>query len=118
MPERKGRKRRQVRVRGDDAPHRIAVQGAAVGTPAPPARAQTSAEDSIPALRARYAGFIVAMLTLMIGILTLAQGVVGDYGVADAALRIGAGAVLIVIALVVGALALVPGRIAAWLRRG
>jgi hypothetical protein len=117
MPERKGRKRKPVRVRRDDESPRIAVQGETERTPASPARPQTEADASIPALRARYAGFIVAMLTLMIGTLTLAQGVVGDYGVADAALRIGAGAVLIVIALVVGALALVPGRIAAWLRR-
>jgi hypothetical protein len=115
MPERKGRRRKQVRARRDDDSPRVAVQSGPRRTPAPP---QTPAEASIPALRARYAGFIVAMLTLMIGTLTLAQGIVGDYGVADAALRIGAGAVLIVIALVVGALALVPGRIAAWLRRG
>ena len=117
MPERKGRRRKQVRTRRDDDSPRVAVQSEPRLATASPARPPTETEASIPALRARYAGFIVAMLTLMIGILTLAQGVVGDYGVADAALRIGAGAVLNVIALVVGALALVPGRIAAWLRR-
>jgi len=116
MPERKGRKRKPARVRRDDAMP-AAAPPPTERTPAPSARPQTPAEASIPALRARYAGFIVAVLTLMIGTLTLAQGIVGDYGVADAALRIGAGAALIVIALVVGALALVPGRIAAWLRR-
>jgi hypothetical protein len=116
MPERKGRKRKFARARRDDATP--AAPRATERTAAPPSQPETPAEASIPALRARYAGFIVAVLTLMIGTLTLAQGVVGDYSAADAALRIGAGAVLILIAIVIGVLALVPGRVAAWLRRG
>ncbi|MDP9235839.1 MAG: hypothetical protein M3P30_00320 [Chloroflexota bacterium] len=120
MPERKGRKHKSQRTRrvSGDPPAPVssadprAIEGAAI-----PRRTQLASDSTIPALRARYAGFIVALLTLTIGILTIAQGLAGDYGVSDAALRMGAGIALIVVALIIGVLVLVPQRIAAWLRR-
>lgn len=120
MPERKGRKRKSQRARrisGETAPSSAEGDMNTPERAASPPRTPQASDNSIPALRARYAGFIVAVLTLTIGILTLAQGLVGDYGVADASLRIGAGIALILVALVIGVLALIPGRIAAWLRR-
>ena len=118
MPERKGRKRRAGRERRGSG---SVATGEARETPT--VRTSTSTGQakpigsSIPALRVRYFAFIVAVLTLFLGILTLAQGVLGDYATADAALRIGAGIILIAVALVIGVLALFPARIAARLRR-
>jgi hypothetical protein len=121
MPERKGRKRRSQRARrvsGDGTAPSVEGGMRIAERAASPQRKEPQASDSsIPALRARYAGFIVAVLTMTIGILTLSQGLVGNYATSDAALRIGAGIVLILVALVIGLLTLVPGRIAAWLRR-
>ena len=121
MPERKGRRRRPQRTRrvsGDPSePGADKAARASERATEPPATVRETNENTIPALRARYLGFIVAVLTLTIGVLTLAQGLVGDYGAADAALRVGAGGALIIVALVIGVLALIPGRIAAWLRR-
>lgn len=117
MPEHRGRKRKPARTRRDDTTPRAALP-ATDGVTMQPPRSQTAAKDSIPALRARYAGFIVAVLTLMIGTFTLAQGVVGGNGTMSAALSIGAGVLLILIALVLGVLVLAPERVAAWLRRG
>lgn len=124
MPERKGRKRRPNRERRAAAdfetrPH--AGEAFEDGTAVPvrgETRGASSPDASIPALRVRYFAFIVAVLTLMLGVLTLAQGITGTYGTADAALRIGAGVLLLVVAMVIGVLALVPARVAAWLRRG
>jgi hypothetical protein len=119
VPDRKGRKRKAQRARrtaGEgilpNAENDALDRTGSATTPG--AKGDAS---SIPALRARYAGFLVAVLTLTIGVLTLEEGLIGDYSAADAALRIGAGIALIVVALVIGVLALVPARVAGWLRR-
>ncbi len=122
MPERKGRKRRPSRERHSfaDAASRTSADDAGLAErPAPRNEARAVAADaSIPALRVRYFAFIVAVLTLMLGVLTLAQGITGTDRTADAALRIGAGVLLIVVAVVIAVLSLAPARVAAWLRRG
>ena len=121
MPERKGRKRKPSRARRDVSPG--APPESSVIRDSTPAReritspAVTPAESSIPALRVRYAAFIVATLTLMIGVLTTVQGLTGDHATLDRTALVATGIALVLLALVIGALALVPERIAAWLRR-
>ena len=122
MPERKGRKRKPQRLRRDgdsstaiDAV--VASAGAHVRERSAAQREASSPESTIPALRARYAGFIVAMLTLMIGAVTAAQGITGDHAAPDKLALIATGIALILLAGIIGALALIPARIAAWLRR-
>lgn len=119
MPERKGRKRKAQRSRRADA-NGTAVDASAAARRrerSSPPRETSAPESTIPALRARYAGFIVAMLTLMIGALTAAQGITGDHAAPDELALIATGIALILLAGIIGALALIPARIAAWLRR-
>lgn len=118
MPGRKGRKRKPQRARRESAGTPPDGAVASAGTRATSSSRNASPpESTIPALRVRYAAFIVAVLTLMIGALTAAQGITGDHGTPDELALIATGVALIVLALIIGALALVPGRIAAWLRR-
>ncbi len=112
MPEKRGRKRRQrERRHGEPGESRTM----APPTPSPPpngARPRPPASEDLPKLRVRFAGFVLALLTLFIGILTAAQGIIGG-GSTGAILTFVTGAALVVLAIVIGALTLVPERVRA-----
>ena len=114
MPEKKGRKRRpRERRHGEPAVPRTDASPAAArngDTPHP-------ISGELPSLRVRYAGFVLGLLTLFIGIVTFADAFTGGRGGVDFVMRLAAGAALILLALIIAALTLVPERIRAFLRR-
>ncbi|MBI5283476.1 MAG: hypothetical protein HY874_00135 [Chloroflexi bacterium] len=112
MPEKKGRKRRPQRERRTSTP-----PGPARTAAAPPATARpTATEPSLPAMRVRYAGLVLALLTGFIGILTAAQAFQGASGPNFLMLLV-AGVLLVALALVIGVLALAPERVRALFQR-
>lgn len=117
MPERKGRRRKPVRsARSGAAPATTREAGAAPRpgpVPTPPSR-----DAATPELRVRFSAAFVAVLTLVLAALTIAQPLTGDHSVAGAVLLVAVGIVLLLIALVLAVLAAVPGRVASRLRRG
>ena len=111
MPPKKGRKRRtRDRRQGDPGEARAANTSPA----ADQATLPTSSE--LPKLRVRMAGFVLAVVTLFVGILTAAQGVSGGMS-ANSAILIATGGLLIALAIVIGALTLVPDRVRKLLAR-
>jgi hypothetical protein len=109
MPERRGRKRKPERRRThprspDDAPRPRAERPQPDAGPEPPYTTR-------PALRWRYAGFFLGVITLFFGVLTVAQGTASSG--ANALLLLVAGAFLVALALVLGALSVVPDRMRA-----
>ena len=116
MPEKKGRKRRQRERR-----HGEPSESRTIAPPPPPrspgsSAAPRPASEDLPKLRVRFAGFVLALLTLFVGILTAAQGIIGG-GSAASLLTFAAGAGLVALAIVIGALTLVPERVRALFAR-
>ena len=112
MPEKKGRKRRPQRERrtgGPPGPAHTPAAARDAGTAAPD-------EPSLPAMRVRYAGLVLALLTGFIGILTAAQAFQGQSGPNFAMLLV-AGVLLVALALFIGVLALAPERVRALFQR-
>jgi len=112
MPERRGRRRR-----GRDRARPRPAQALPGPATARERAAPDAADASLPSLRLRYAAFVLAVVTLFLGIVTAVSAITGDAGGVDALARVGTGAALLVLALVIGALSLAPGRIRDWLRR-
>lgn len=110
MPPKKGRKRRaRDRRHGDgDEPRPAAA--------APPVRDEEERARSTPAdlpkLRVRVAGFVLAVITMVFGVVNVKTGL--ENGSAPVLVT---GVLLIALSLVLGVLALVPERIRALLSR-
>ncbi len=117
MPEKKGRKRHQ-RARRHDA-GRTAARVASPQASKQPLQPTTydRQPSAVPPLRIRYAGFVLALLTMFIGIVTAADAFTAGRGGVNFIFRIVAGVALIVLALVIAALAVIPDRVGAFLRR-
>jgi drug/metabolite transporter (DMT)-like permease len=113
MPERKGRKRRSRERRRPAGPRPEALPSE--GGARPPAPRAGRAEPSRPALRVRYAGFLLGVLTMFIGALTVAQGIASSG--ANAVVLLGVGAFLVALAVVLGALSVAPDRVRALFER-
>jgi hypothetical protein len=116
MPEKRGRKRRQRERRHGEPGEARPMAAAASASPQRDPSASRPAFEERPKLRVRMAGFVLALLTLYFGILTAADGIDGGTS-AGSFLKIAAGAALVVLALVIGALALFPDRVRALLIR-
>lgn len=113
MPEKKGRKRRPQRDRRTGAaPGSEHTPAAARDAAAPP----SAADPSLPAMRVRYAGLVLALLTMFIGILTAAQAFQGQSGPNFVMLLV-AGVLLVALALFIAVLALAPQRVRALFSR-
>ena len=104
MPPRKGRRRRaRDRRRGEPTEAQPAAEAP------PPAREQApkrAPSSELPKRRVRAIGFIVGVLTLFLGILNVVDGL--NSGSVTYAVT---GAIMIVLAIVLGALTLVPERV-------
>lgn len=126
MPEKRGRRRQRERERErrqqrraehehderDDGEERV------VTTPPPrPAAGRRPVEDSLPSKRVRYAGLVLAIITIFVGILTFADAFSAGREDVDIVLRVVGGATLIVTAIGIGIIALFPAQAQAWFRR-
>ncbi len=111
MPEKKGRKRRPQRERRTGAPGPARTPAAGDASTAAP-----GGEPSLPAMRVRYAGLVLALLTGFIGILTAAQAFQGASGPNFVMLLV-AGVLLVALALFIAVLALAPERVRALFSR-
>ena len=114
MPEKKGRKRKPARERsrGGGAPaseHDITLRAAS--RPAAPA------QDARAALRWRYAGMVLALITAMVSILTIADVFAGGYNTVNLAFRLVTGIGLGLLAIAIAAMVLIPDRLRMWLFR-
>jgi hypothetical protein len=104
MPERKGRRRRPERRR------REVSGGDAHTVPQPPAaRAAAAGQPALPSKNARATGLLVAIITAFLSLLMIVDG--AGTGGSEGTARIVAGALLVVLSLVVGALSLFPAQI-------
>lgn len=111
MPPKKGRKRRpRDRHHGEPGEPR-AVDVAPAATPREEPRRPAPASD-LPKLRVRMIGFVLAVITMFFGVLNVKAGL--DEGSIPILVT---GALLIVLSLVLGVLALVPERVRAFLSR-
>jgi hypothetical protein len=110
MPERKGRKRRMERQRTRPRDREGAPPPR---TPQAPGEAPSREPEftTRPALRWRYAGFFLGVMTMFFGVLTVAQGV--SSGGVNAGFLLVAGSFLVALAVVLGALAIAPDRVRA-----
>ena len=66
------------------------------------------ADTALPSMGARIAGVVLALVTLGIAVGTIATGFSEDRAAIDVGLRLLAGLLLIALAIVIGALAIVP----------
>ncbi|HYM15953.1 MAG TPA: hypothetical protein VEZ14_10370 [Dehalococcoidia bacterium] len=112
MPERKGRKRRAERPRTHGRGREIGSRAPRPEREPPTAPAYTTR----PALRWRYAGFLLGALTMFFAVLTVAQGVSSSG--ANALFLLAVGSFLVALAVVLAALSLVPDRVRALFVRG
>ncbi len=104
MPPRKGRRRRaRDRRRGEPAEAQPQAEAPVSAREPAPRRAPSS---DLPKLRVRAIGFIIGVLTLFIGILNVVEGV--NSGSVTYAIT---GVIMVVLAIVLGVLTLVPGRV-------
>jgi len=104
MPPKKGRKRRpRDRRHGESVEDRPAVEVVLV----PGEKPDRAAPSDLPRLRVRATGFVLAVITMFIGILNVAQAF-SDGSV----VVLVTGIVLIAMAIVLGVLSLAPG----WVR--
>jgi hypothetical protein len=85
--------------------------------PAPQPGGAPPTTEPLPSLRVRYAGFALALLTMFVGILTVADAFAAGRSGADFVLRLVAGIALIALALIIAALAVVPDRVRALFAR-
>ena len=115
MPPPKGRKRRPDR-RTRDRPFSA--------TPADPdpqprtlASPPVSAQQPLPSKSARFTGLMVAVITAFLSVLLIADAFSDRGGTVDGVTRIIAGALMVLIALVVGVLSVFPAQIARMVRR-
>lgn len=110
MPEQKGRKRRMERERTRARHRASAPPRPRAERPLPEEKAEPPFTTR-PALRWRYLGFIFGVVTLFLGVLTVAQGTASS-GI-EALFLLVTGAFLVALALVLGALSVVPDRVRA-----
>lgn len=113
MPERKGRKRRSDDRRRDRA------SASAPGSPATVLPAEESVQagpraprrpGDIPSNTARATGLMIAVITAFLAVLMIVDAA-GKSSGADAIARMVGGALLVLLALVVGALSVFPAQI-------
>ena len=109
MPAKRGRKRRaRERHHGEPGDTGPAAAPSPIREEAPP----RSTPSDLPKLRVRMAGFVLAVITMFLGILNVVQGL--DNGSVTVLVT---GVVLIVLSIVLGVLSLVPERVRALLAR-
>jgi hypothetical protein len=104
MPGRRGRRRRPRERR-----HRDGGPGARAGPMRQSGRPGPGGGPARSSLRARYAGFALAVLTMFLGVLTAAEGV--SRSLANGIVLLLVGALLVALALALGALSLIPDRV-------
>ena len=116
MPEKRGRKRKAVRQRSHgDGPGAAAPQRDI--TPLVESRPPAAGPNARAALRWRYAGLILALITVMIAVLTTTDALASGYGSVNLAFRLVTGAGLGVLAIAIAAMVLIPDRLRAWIFR-
>jgi hypothetical protein len=104
MPRKKGRKHRPRDRRESGAPE---PQQAV----APPTPRRSPSDAAMPSATARATGFMIAVITAFLAVLTIADAFTSDRSQVDATLRIVAGVLLVLLAIVVGVLVLFPAQI-------
>jgi hypothetical protein len=115
MPSPRGRKRRperRSRERTADAPplHPATQARDAAG-------ATSGAQQALPSKSARFTGLMIAVITAFLSILLITDAVSNGATSVDGVTRIVAGALMVLIALVVGVLSVFPAQIARTVRR-
>ena len=127
MPEKRGKRRQRERDRerrqqrrAEHERHEHEREEASPATSDPPparsAAVRPPAEESLPSKRVRYAAFVLAIITLFVGILTFATAFSAGTQDVDIVLRAVGGATLIVTAIGIGIIALFAQRVQAWFR--
>jgi hypothetical protein len=122
MPERKGRKRKPARerTRGGAAPQAGAaiIDDTRARNAAPVAKRRAPANNApLPSSVARATGLMLAVVTAVLATLMVYQAATGDASGLDAVLRVGAGVLLVILAVVVGVLSAVPAMVRDWFQR-
>jgi hypothetical protein len=116
MPEKKGRKRKPARERS-----RVGGTGAVAPehdiTKRAPSRPAAPPQTARAALRWRYAGLVLALVTAMVSILTIADVFAGGYNTVNLAFRLVTGIGLGLLAIAIAAMVLIPDRLRMWLFR-
>ncbi len=120
MPDPRGRKRRgrqRTRAERAGAPP-AAAEASAAAPPVQPRRAGASAPppSRLPSPTARATGFMIALVTASLAVVMIKDAVTRASG-ASAATQVVGGLLLLLLALAVGALVLVPGRVRGLFRR-
>jgi hypothetical protein len=105
MPEKRGRKRRR-RERGA-GPHAETTSNTEAAT----AVRAASAQPAVPSNTARATGFAIAVITVFLAILTVADAFAADRAAVDATVRAIVGAFLVLLGIVVGVLSLFPAQV-------
>jgi hypothetical protein len=116
MPEKRGRKRKPARERSRGGGTGAAARQDYI-TPSERARPSAEPYTARAALRWRYAGLVLALVTLMVSILTIADVFTGDYNTVNLAFRAGTGIGLGLLAIAIAAMVLIPDRLRMWLVR-
>jgi hypothetical protein len=113
MPEPKGRKRKRERRRGSGNPASAEAQSAQQawippgGPPVPP----------LPSRNVRLAGFALALVTMMFGIMLVSSAIDGGGGSGNQIARGIGGVLMLALALVIGVLSVMPAAVRSWVRR-
>ncbi len=126
MPDAKGRRQARPgkrRSRQRARPERGAAprSGTGMSATAPPvqprrAGASASPPSRLPSPTARATGFMIALVTAFLAVVMIKDALTHASG-ASAAIQVVGGLLLVLLALAVGALVLVPGRVRALFRR-
>jgi hypothetical protein len=116
MPEKRGRKRKPARERSRGAGTGAAARQDDI-TPPERARPSVAPNTARAALRWRYAGLVLAVVTAMVSILTIADVFTGDYNAVNLVFRVGTGTGLGLLAIAIVAMVLIPDRLRTWLFR-
>lgn len=113
MPEKRGRRRRvrDRRARGESS-------SSAIEPAVEPVRAASRGRSDVPSNTARATGFGIAVITVFLAILTIADAFTGERATVDATVRVAVGLFLVVLGVVVGALSLFPAQIRRMIRGG
>ena len=116
MPETRGRKRR---IRDRDRRERSSLREPSVEpASAPIANRQQAAAGgaAVPSNMARATGAIIAAVTVVLGVMSLVDGMSGDHSTADAVTRVAVGVFLLLLGIAVGVLSLFPARVRRMIR--
>jgi hypothetical protein len=112
MPEKRGRRRRR-RERGAGGAHADTPSNTEVAAPAVRA---ASAQPAVPSNTARATGFAIAVITVFLAILTVADAFAADRAAVDATVRAIVGVFLVLLGIVVGVLSLFPAQVRRMIR--